>query len=850
MFDRFSDKARIAMKFAREEAERLNHDYLGTEHILLGLIKEQTGIAAQVLESLNIDLESVRTEILNLVKPSPDTAQVGQLPFTPSSKKVIEFAIEEARNFEHNHVGTEHLLLGVLRQEEGIGAQALVNLGLSLANVRQAILKWFGGTDAPVQSSGRNQPHDDEDDHAPQGQQGQGGKKKSKTPALDAFSRDMTILAKEGKLDPVIGREREIKRVIHILARRRKNNAVLLGEAGVGKTAIVEGLAQRINSGDVPDLLSNRRVIELDLALMVAGTKFRGQFEERLKAVVMELSKNRDIIVFIDELHTMVGAGNAEGSMDASNLLKPALARGDIQCIGATTLGEYRKHIEKDPALERRFQTVNVEQPTPEEALEILHGLKKHYEKHHRVTYTNEALKEAIVLSERYVTARFLPDKAIDVIDEAGASVRLSKYGKNPEISELEALATKFEEFKEKAVAAEKYESAAEFKERETKVKDSIAKIREAFTGSSSETFGEVTAEHVREVISTMTRVPVSAIQTTDKQKLLGIEDELHKRVISQHPAISAVSTAIRRSRAGLKDPNRPIASMLFLGPTGVGKTMLAKTLAWYLFGSQDAMVRIDMSEYMESHAVSRLIGAPPGYVGYDEAGQLTEKIRRRPYSVILLDEIEKAHPEIFNIFLQVFEDGRLTDGQGRVVDFRNTIIIMTSNIGSQALSKESMGFGKKSDEAQMVEIRRKYDEAVRNEFRPEFVNRLDEIVVFDALSKEDIVQIVGLEVEAVGKRARVEKNINLTLSPEAKEFLFEKGFDKKYGARPMRRAIEKYIENPLAEAIIREDIMPNDDVELVVSAAKDKIEFKKAEKKTTKKGRKAEEKTEEKAEK
>lgn len=817
MFDRFTDRSRKAMTLAKEIAERFNHDYVGTEHIFLGLLKEGGGAAWQVLGSFNVDYAAGEKEVLKLVKPGSDVMVVGQLPFTPSSKKVLEFAFEEAQSFMHNHIGTEHLLLGLLRQEDGIAAQVLVNMDLQLDAIRQAVIKFMndeGDTKAP-----NNEEHNEE--HA-----GDQPKRKTKTPALDQFGRDITQMARDHKLDPVIGRGIEIERMIQILARRRKNNPVLLGEAGVGKTAVVEGLAQMIVNGTIPSVLANKRVVELDLALMVAGTKFRGQFEERLKAVVAEIIRAKDIILFIDEIHTMVGAGNAEGSIDASNLLKPALARGELQCVGATTLGEYRKYIEKDAALERRFQSVTIDEPSPTETVEILRGLRKHYEAHHRVRINDEALEEAVQLGARYITARWFPDKAIDIIDEAGARVRLSRTTKPNDIQELETLLSRIEEIKEKAVAMESFEAAAEFRDRETKLKDAINEIKKGLV-NSTEVVGEVTPEVVRAVVSVMTKIPLNAIQTTDKERLLSIETELHKKVISQDEAVNVIGCAIRRSRAGLKDPKRPIASFLFLGPTGVGKTMLAKTLAEYLFGSPDAMIRIDMSEYMEKHTVSRLIGAPPGYVGYEEAGQLTEKVRRKPYSLILLDEVEKAHPEVFNILLQVMEDGRLTDGQGRTVDFRNTIIIMTSNVGSSAIiSTPTMGFGKKGDDSDFESIKRRLEEAVTQEFKPEFLNRLDDKVIFRPLTRENIYQIVAMEVEQVGKRAK-EKQINLILSQEARDFLMEKGFDKAYGARPMRRAVEKYIENPLSEAIIRETITPNSNVELVLSADKSKIEFK-----------------------
>lgn len=835
MFDRFTDRARKAMEAARNEAESLHHDYIGTEHILLGLVLQE-GVAAEVLAKMSIDINAVRDEVLKLVKPSQEVVTMGQLPFTPASKKVLEFAIEEARGLDHNYVGTEHLLLGLLRQTDGVAAQVLVNLGLNLDGVRQGVVAYINPQAAKNAGGHDDHEHSEVGGGSDDGQQQQ--QKKSKTPALDAFGRDITNLARENKLDPVVGRAREVKRIIQILARRRKNNPVLIGEAGVGKTAIVEGLSQMIISGDVPDILYGKRVVELDLALMVAGTKFRGQFEERLKAVVSELIKNREIILFIDELHTIVGAGNAEGSIDASNLLKPALARGEVQCIGATTLGEYRKYIEKDAALERRFQPVTVNEPSPDEAVEILKGLRKRYEAHHHVTISDASIKEAVQLSSRYITSRFLPDKAIDIIDEAGAIVRLSRSSKPNELKELETLAAKIGEAKEVAVAKENFEAAAEYRDRQDKLAKALDAIRKAMVSPSNEILGEVGEEDVREVVSMMTGIHLTSMATSDKQKLLQIESELHKAVISQDEAVTAVAQAVRRSRAGLKDPARPIASFMFLGPTGVGKTLLAKTLAKFLFGSPEAMVRVDMSEYMEKHTVSRLIGAPPGYVGYDEAGQLTEKIRRRPYSVILLDEIEKAHPDVFNVLLQVLEDGRLTDGQGRTVDFRNTILIMTSNVGSSAITEEQqqMGFGRTaSSEESYEQLKRKLDGKVKEEFRPEFLNRLDGIVVFRKLSRENIHYIVGMEVEQIAKRAK-EQNIGVTLSDAAREFLFEKGYDQAFGARPMRRAVEKYVENPLSEEIIKEVIVGGNDVEIVVSEAKDKLEFKIEEKKKKRK--------------
>lgn len=815
MFNRFTDKSRQAMTFAKELAVQYSHDYVGTEHFLLGLLKEGHGMAFQVLNSLNVDFVRAEETILDMA-PSQDAIPIGELPITPSAKRVIQYSIEEAKALSHNYVGTEHLLLGLVREKEGIAARTLSEFGIYENMVRQAVTTL-------LQGSADNHADDD---------QGADPKRKSKTPALDSFGRDITQMAREGKLDPLVGRAKEIERIIQILARRRKNNAVLLGEAGVGKTAIFEGLAQMIVSGNVPDMLRNKRAVELDLALMVAGTKFRGQFEERLKAVVSEIARSKDIILFIDELHTMVGAGNAEGSIDASNLLKPALARGEIQCIGATTLSEYRKYIEKDSALERRFQTVNVNEPTPTETIEILKGLRKHYENHHHVSIGDEAIAEAVQLSTRYITSRFLPDKAIDVIDEAGARVRLSRTTNPAEFGELEALVKKMEECKEKAVAQENFDLAAEYKGRETILKEQLSKIKEAIQTPSSEIIGPVTTESVKDVVSIMTGIPLSSIQSNDKQKLLQIESELHKKVVSQNDAVEIVAQAIRRSRAGLKDPRRPIATLMFLGPTGVGKTMLAKTLAEFLFGNQDAMIRIDMSEYMEKHTVSRLIGAPPGYVGYEEAGQLTEKVRRKPYSVVLLDEVEKAHPDVFNILLQVMEDGRLTDGQGRTIDFCNVILIMTSNIGSSAIcNAPTLGFGKmKNDDVDFDAMKRKLNDAVKSEFRPEFVNRLDDVVVFRQLSKEDIFHIVGLEVDAVARRAK-EKDVTLVLSNEARDFLFEKGFDKAFGARPMRRAVEKYIENPLSELLIKDQILPGQSIEILVAAEKNKLDFKEIQK-------------------
>src|SRR6187455_354689 len=672
MFERFTDRARKVMALANQEAQRFNHEYIGTEHILLGLVKEGSGVGANVLKNLDVDLRKVRLEVEKLVKSGPDMVTMGKLPQTPRAKKVIEYAIEEARNLNHNYVGTEHLLLGLLREHDGVAAQVLMNLGLKLEEVREEVLSLLG---AGVESE------------EPQAQEKQGTKGKSKTPALDSFGRDLTELAKEGQLDPVIGRKNEIERVIQILCRRQKNNPVLLGEAGVGKTAIVEGLAQMIVGNSVPEILHDRRLVVLDLAMMVAGTKYRGQFEERIKAVMNEVRRAKNVILFIDELHTLVGAGGAEGAIDASNVLKPALARGEIQCIGATTFDEYRKYIEKDAALARRFQPITVDPPNKEDAIEILKGLRDRYEAHHRVQITDVALKSAVELSERYISGHCLPDKAIDVIDEAGARVRLKGMTRPPDLKELDAQIEQLNQEKEAAVAEQDFEKAAHLRDQADKLKKKKETSVREWREKSKETDGVVDEEVIREVVNKMTGVPLTRIGADETKRLLTMEDDLHKTVVSQHEAITAIAKAVRKSRAGLKDPKRPIGSFIFAGPTGVGKTLLAKRLAQFMFGDENALVQIDMSEYQEKHNVSRLWGAPPGYVGYEEGGQLTEKIRRRPYSVVLLDEIEKAHPDVWNSLLQIMEEGRLTDNVGRVVDFKNTVLIMTTNIGAQEIA-------------------------------------------------------------------------------------------------------------------------------------------------------------------
>lgn len=784
MFSRFTERARKVIILAKEEAKRFNHDYIGTEHILLGLIKEGEGVAAAVLQNLGLSLEAIRLEVEKLVQPGPPTVVSGDIPFTPKAKKVIELATDEARNLGHNYIGTEHLLLGLIREGEGVASQVLTNLGLDLNKVRQEVMSLLGSA-----TPGFGQPS------APP---------KTKTPALDAFGRDLTALAREGKLDPVIGRKDEIDRVIQILSRRTKNNPVLLGEAGVGKTAIVEGLAQKIVKGDVPELLRDKRVIIIDLALMVAGTKYRGQFEERIKAVMDEIKRSENIIIFIDELHTLVGAGGAEGAIDASNILKPALSRGEIQCIGATTLDEYRKYIEKDAALERRFQTIMVDPPTVDETIEILKGLRDKYEAHHKVKFTDEALEAAAKLSDQYISGRYLPDKAVDLIDEAGSRARLNAMTVPPDIKEAEKKMEQVRKEKEAAVKGQDFEKAASLRDQEKELKAQLERVKKEWSRQKAEAYPQVTKEDIAEIVSKWTGVPVFRLEEKETEKLLKIEEELHKRVVGQDEAIGAMANAVRRSRVGLKDPKRPIGSFIFLGPTGVGKTLLGKALAEFMFGDEDAMIQLDMSEYMEKFNVSRLVGAPPGYVGYEEGGQLTEKVRRRPYSVVLLDEIEKAHPDVFNILLQVLEEGRLTDSFGRRVDFRNTILIMTSNIGAEMLRKQgSLGFKSEKEELTYQTMKERLLDEVKRTFKPEFLNRIDDIIVFRPLTKEDLHKIVEIEVGEVRQRLREQHEIAIELSTEAVEFLIEKGFDPIYGARPLKRTIQRFLEDPLAEEII-----------------------------------------------
>ncbi|MGQ9651495.1 MAG: ATP-dependent Clp protease ATP-binding subunit [Phycisphaerae bacterium] len=790
MFERFTDRARKVMALANQEAQRFNHEYIGTEHILLGLVKEGSGVGANVLKNLDVDLRKVRLEVEKLVKSGPDMVTMGKLPQTPRAKKVIEYAIEEARNLNHNYVGTEHLLLGLLREHDGVAAQVLMNLGLKLEDVREEVLNLLG---AGIENE-ESQPH----------AMGEAKKGKSKTPALDSFGRDLTEMAREGKLDPVIGRHREINRVIQILCRRTKNNPVLLGEAGVGKTAIVEGLAQKIVSGEIPEILADRRIVVLDLAMMVAGTKYRGQFEERIKAVMNEVIRAKNVILFIDELHTLVGAGGAEGAIDASNVLKPALSRGEIQCIGATTLDEYRKYIEKDGALERRFQQIIVEPPTREETIQILQGLRDRYEAHHRVQITDEAIMQSVELSNRYISDRVQPDKAIDVIDEAGACVRLKTMTKPPNLAEIEREIEKLLIEKDEAVKTADYERAAELRDRAEVLRSKKDEMQREWRSRAKEVDGIVDAEVIAEVVSSMTGVPLTRLEKGEVERLLRLEDELHKRIISQDEAIRAVARAVRRSRSGMKDPNRPMGSFIFIGPSGVGKTYLAKCLADFMFGSEDALVVLDMSEFMEKHNVSKLIGAPPGYVGYEEGGQLTERIRRRPYSVVLLDEIEKAHPDVFNMLLQIMEEGRLTDSFGRHVDFKNTILIMTSNIGADRITNQGdFGFGKRDENVTYEKMKKMLQSEVERYFRPEFINRVDELVVFHKLMHDDLTRIVELELAKVVKRI-AQQGLKLEIDQSAKEYLIEHGTDEKFGARPLRRAIENRVEDPLSEAILR----------------------------------------------
>jgi ATP-dependent Clp protease ATP-binding subunit ClpC len=801
-FDKFTDRARKVLTLAQDEAQRFNHNYIGTEHLLLGLVREGEGVAARVLENMNVELSKVRTAVEFIIGRG-DRPVVGEVGLTPRAKRVIELAIDEARRLGHNYIGTEHLLLGLVREGEGIAAGVLESLGVNLDKVRHQVIHVLSQSTSvsPAQET----------------------KRPSKTPTLDQLGINLTEAARAGKLDPVIGREKEIERVIQILSRRTKNNPALIGEPGVGKTAIAEGLAHRIVSGDVPETLSDKRVLTLDIGSLVAGTKYRGEFEERLKKIIEELRSSSDSVLFIDELHTLVGAGAAEGAIDAANILKPPLSRGELQCIGATTLDEYRKYIEKDAALERRFQPVMVEEPTVDEAIDILFGIRSRYEDHHKVKILDEAVRAAVDLSVRYVADRALPDKAIDLIDEAGSRVRLRKASAPPEIREAQKELEEVTRQKDEAIAGQDYEGAARLRDEEAQAKEKIDQLKAAWHEEAAKDIPEVTEEDIAQVVSMWTGIPVIRISAEESERLLHMEEALHKRVIGQQEAIDIVARAVRRARAGLKDPKRPIGSFIFMGPTGVGKTHLARALAEFMFGSEDALVKIDMSEFMERHNVSRLVGAPPGYVGYDEGGQLTEAVRRKSYSVVLLDEIEKAHPEVFNILLQILEDGHLTDAKGRRVDFRNTIIIMTSNVGAQQLTKDtSIGFrsGAATESAQQTADYERMKEKVlaelKNTFRPEFLNRIDANVVFRQLTREEIRLIVDLLLERV-KSQLTGQQMELVVTDAAKDAIIAKGYDQNFGARPLRREIQNQIEDPLAERMLQATFEAGDTIEVDV---------------------------------
>jgi len=795
MFGRFTERSQKVLALAQEEAVRLGHYNIGTEHILLGLVKEGEGIAAKALQSLNISLDKVQKEVEGLIGKGQEKPI--NVSYTPRAKKVIELSMDEARKLGHTYVGTEHILLGLIREGEGVAARVLNNLGISLNKARQQVLQLLGSNEVVSSNTSHHAQHN--------------------TPTLDELARDITNSAKNGELDPVIGREKEIERVIQVLSRRTKNNPVLIGEPGVGKTAIAEGLAQRIVDNEIPETLKDKRVLSLDMGTLVAGTKYRGEFEDRLKKIMEEIRHAGNVILFIDELHTLIGAGGAEGAIDASNILKPALARGELQAIGATTLDEYRKYIEKDAALERRFQPITVDEPTAEEAVLILKGLRDKYEAHHRVKISDIAIEQAVKLADRYIMDRFLPDKAIDLIDEAASKVRLKSYTAPPNLKELEAQLEGLRKEKDAAVQSQEFEKAASLRDKEQQLKENLEKTNKEWKELQGRTDTEVTIDDIATIVASWTGIPVTQLTEEETDRLLRMEEILHKRVIGQEEAVKAISRAVRRARAGLKDPKRPIGSFIFLGPTGVGKTELARALAESMFGDENAVIRIDMSEYMEKHATSRLIGAPPGYVGHDEGGQLTEKVRRKPYSVVLLDEIEKAHPEVFNILLQVLEDGRLTDGKGRTVDFKNTVVIMTSNVGAEMIKKDSgLGFTKQSADNDYKQMKDRVMGELKRNFRPEFLNRIDEVIVFHALSEENIKEIVNLMAEELRKRLN-EFGIDFVLTEEAKVFLAKEGFDPNFGARPLRRAIQKHIEDKLSEELLKGTIKTGDTITISV---------------------------------
>lgn len=797
MFGRFTERAQKVLALAQEEAVRLGHNNIGTEHILLGLVSEGEGIAAKALTTLGLETERIQEEVEQLIGRGQKIT--GTPYYTPRAKKVIELSLDEARKLGHSYVGTEHILLGLIREGEGVAARVLNNLGVSLNKARQQVLQLLGSNESSA------------------GKQRGSQSARANTPTLDSLARDLTAIAKEGNIDPVIGREKEIERVIQVLSRRTKNNPVLIGEPGVGKTAVAEGLAQQIINNEIPEILRDKRVMTLDMGTVVAGTKYRGEFEDRLKKVMEEIRQAGNIILFIDELHTLIGAGGAEGAIDASNILKPSLARGELQCIGATTLDEYRKYIEKDAALERRFQPIQVDEPSVEESVQILTGLRDRYEAHHRVTITDEAIRAAAEFSDRYITDRFLPDKAIDLIDEAASKVRLRSYTAPPNLKELEQKLEEVRKEKDAAVQSQEFEKAASLRDTEQRLRDQLDQTKDQWKEKQGQESSEVTVEDIASVVSIWTGVPVAKLTKDESERLLNMEQTLHGRVIGQEEAVVAISKAIRRARAGLKDPKRPIGSFIFLGPTGVGKTELARALADSMFGDEDAMIRIDMSEYMERHSTARLVGSPPGYVGYEEGGQLTEKVRRKPYSVVLLDEVEKAHPEVFNILLQVLEDGRLTDSKGRLVDFRNTILIMTSNVGASELKRsKSLGFTMDSEDQNFKDMKAKVTEELKKAFRPEFLNRIDETIVFHPLEKKHMKDIVTLMADQLKKRL-AQQDIEFTLTDAVIEKIANDGFDAEYGARPLRRAIQKNIEDLLSEELLRENISKGQQVNIDV---------------------------------